>query len=126
MKTDSLNPTTCVFPTRIVGARRFPVGPSKCAGNVSSSGRSFFECVPKPLSPIGGEGRVRGFQDALFIENRTTLLPLATSTTQADSANRSASADPSFALASTTSATSIFFFARNPCAFAQEFHPLRW
>ena len=29
---------------------------------------SSLECAPKPLSPAGGEGRVRGFQDALLAE----------------------------------------------------------
>src|SRR5262249_52681529 len=35
----SLNPTTSVLPTRAVGARRLPVGPSSRASSVSSSGR---------------------------------------------------------------------------------------
>ncbi len=97
----SLNPTNNVLPTRTVGARRFPVGP-RIAFNSSAS--------------LGG----------FFMSNVTVDLPLATMTFAADFASLSASARPSRTFfASTTSAGSILFFARNPCDRPHEVHPLR-
>lgn len=77
------------------------MGPKTCASKVGSSGRSF------------------------FMENVTTFLPFAMMTVDAADVSFRASVRPSFALASTVSLIAIRCAARNPCALAQDFHPLR-
>jgi len=35
---------------------------------VADQFQRLIECILEPLSPAGGEGRVRGFQDALIVD----------------------------------------------------------
>ena len=99
MKTSSLNPTTKVFPERIVGALRLPVGPSIDA---TASAGTF------PSS-----------------ENVFTFLPLATINVVASLSSVVASVFCSFRLAGTDSVILIPLASRNLEALEQLVQPLR-
>src|SRR5581483_6132201 len=90
----SLNPTSNVFPTRAVGARRLPVGPSRCASSVSLSGRSDFR------------------------SNTATFFPRAATSRSTPASSFRASARPiRVFVALTVSRTSVPACPRNPWAF---------
>src|SRR5216110_1737633 len=98
----ALNPTSSARPTRSVGARSPPVGPSRSWSS----------------SAFGGRDTVRS--------TRTAFLPLATQTSSTSFVTPSA-ASPVIGdfRESTCSTTLTFLFARNSCARAQEVQPLR-
>jgi hypothetical protein len=97
----SLYPTRIVCPTRIMGARRLPVGPSISPARISSAG------------------------GALCISIVVTFLPLAAMRRCAACATASASVRPSLRLAGTVSRIGILRASRNPEACAQVVQPLR-
>ena len=99
LKTSSLNPTSIVFPDRIAGARKFPVGPS-IASTASRLIRS-------------------------FTENSLTFLPFATINLDTDLSSARASVACSLRLAGTASLISILFASKNLDAFVQVVQPLR-
>ena len=98
-KTSSLKPTNIVFPDRIAGARKFPVGPS-IASTASRLTRS-------------------------FMENSLTFLPFATINLDTDLSSSRASDACSLRLAGMVSPTSILFASKNLDAFVQVVQPLR-
>lgn len=94
-----MNPTRIVLPTRNVGARRFPVGPSMAA-------TASLEML-----------------DAT--ENSLTFLPLATISLDAGFNSARASGSVSFLLAGVLSRISILLASRNLDALVQLVQPLR-
>ena len=92
--------TITALPARIVGARRFPVGPSMAS------------TTSLPAFPPG--------------LNSLIFLPFATITFEAAFAISAASLRPSFRLAGTVSFGSIPLASRNLDARVQDVQPLRW
>jgi hypothetical protein len=97
--TSSLKPTRIVLPTRIVGARRFPVGPSMASMSSSSMGTA--------------------------TENSSTFLPLAATILVTVSSRFLASSACNFLLAGIGSTISILLASRNLDALSQLLQPLR-
>ena len=95
----SLKPTTVVFPTRIVGARRFPVGPS-----IFSTTSDIF---------------------AVFISKTSSFLPFATRTFEDSFAMALASFALSLRLAGISSEIETFLASRNLDARVQLVQPFR-
>lgn len=99
MYDSSLKPTNSVLPTRRVGARRLPVGPS-----IAST--ASFGALPAVL-------------------NSLTFFPLATISFDDSLASAAASERPSLRLAGTISFGSIPLASRNLDARVQDVQPLR-
>ena len=98
-KVSSLKPTTVVFPTRSVGARRFPVGPSI----FSTTSLSF----------------------DFLTSNTSSFFPFATYTFEEPLAISSASDAPSFRLAGISSLISTFLASKTLDARVQLVQPFR-
>ena len=99
VKPSSVKPTSMVFPARIAGARKFPVGPSM-ASTASRLTRS-------------------------FTTNSLTFLPFATISLDTDLSSPRASEACSLRLAGIDSLISILFASKNLDAFVQVVQPFR-